>query len=232
MTALAWRIRRAAIVWRLRLAGRRGRMRRRALGALAAVALVWLAGFAWFVRTATLPLPAPPVADGIVALTGGADRVRAALLLLADHRADRLLVTGIGGHAGFRDLARQAGIDPAPLAARVTLGRGATSTRGNAEEIAAWARAHALHSLIVVTAFYHMPRALTEIGRALPDVRLYPAAVSPAGLRTDEGLGTWGILRLLVVEYTKFLGAKTGLTAFGASGVPHLSAAHARPDSG
>jgi uncharacterized SAM-binding protein YcdF (DUF218 family) len=216
-----------ALAWSLRL-GRQRRTHRRVLAALAVVGLAWAAGFAWFVRTATLPRPPPPVADGIVALTGGADRVRAGLLLLAAHRADRLLVTGIGGHAGFRDLARQAGLDPAPLAARVTLGRGATSTRGNAEEIAAWARTNALHSLIVVTAFYHMPRALTEIGRALPDVALYPSPVSPAGLRAEEGLSSLGAARLLAAEYTKFLGAELGLTAFGASGAPRLSAAHTK----
>ncbi len=166
----------------------------------------------------------PPAADGIVALTGGADRVRAGLLLLAEHRAERLLVTGIGGHARFRDLARQAGIDPVPLAGRVTLGHGATSTHGNAEETAAWAQAEGLRSLIVVTAFYHMPRALAEIGRAAPDVTLYPAAVSPA-LHGDNGLGHLVTLRLLIEEYLKYLGAKLDLTGLTQAGPPRLSAA-------
>lgn len=232
MTAFTWALRRAALTWKLGLGGRRRRAHRLALVALIAAAVAWVGGFAWFVRDAMLPHSPPPAADGIVALTGGADRVRAGLLLLKDHRADRLLVTGIGGHAAFRDLARQAGLDPAPLAARVTLGRGATSTHGNAEEIAAWARVHALHSLIVVTAFYHMPRALAEIGRTLPDVTLYPAAVSPAGLRAEEGLNSFGTARLLAEEYTKFLGAELGLTALGRSGVPRLSAAHTRAHEG
>ncbi len=188
---------------------------------LAALALAWLGGFAWFVHRADRPDPAPPIADGIAVLTGGADRVRAGLLLLAAHRADRLLVSGIGGHAGFTALARHAGIDPGPLAAQVTLGRGATSTRGNAAEIAAWARANGLHSLIVVTAFYHMPRALTEISRALPDVTLYPASVSPAS--AEESLAG---LRLLADEYVKYLATKVDLSAFGPSAPPRLSPAH------
>jgi len=188
---------------------------------LAVLVLAWLGGFAWFVHRADRPDPAPPVADGIAVLTGGADRVRSGLLLLAEHRADRLLVSGIGGHAGFTALAQHAGIDPAPLAAQVTLGRGATSTRGNAAEIAAWARANELHSLIVVTAFYHMPRALAEIGRALPDVTLYPASVSPAD--AEETLTG---LRLLADEYMKFLATKLDLSAFGPSAPPLLSPAH------
>lgn len=199
---------------------RQTRTMRPVLLVFAVLALAWLGGFAWFVHRAAHPDPSPPVADGIAVLTGGADRVRAGLLLLAEHRANRLLVSGIGGHAGFVTLARHAGVDPAPLAAQVTLGRGATSTRGNAAEIAAWARANGLHSLIVVTAFYHMPRALAEIGRALPDMTLYPASVSPAG--AEESLTA---LRLLADEYMKYLAAKVDLSAFGPSAPPALSPA-------
>jgi uncharacterized SAM-binding protein YcdF (DUF218 family) len=201
----------------------RTRLRRRALAAAGVAALAWLGGFAWFLCRVGQPPSAPPPAEGIVALTGGAERVRAGLLLLAERRADRLLVTGIGGHAGLRDLARVAGLDPAPLADRVTLGSGAASTRGNAEETAAWARANGLHSLIVVTAAYHMPRALAEIGRALPDVTLYPASVSPP--RAGERLPG---VRLLAGEYTKYLGAELGLTALLPGPPPRLSAAEAQ----
>ncbi|MBV8613689.1 MAG: YdcF family protein [Acetobacteraceae bacterium] len=201
----------------------RAPLRWRVLVALGCAALAWLGGFAWFLYRVGQPSAAPPPAEGIVALTGGAERVRAGLLLLADRRADRLLVTGIGGHAGFRDLARAAGLDPEPLADRVTLGSGAASTRGNAEETAAWARANGLHSLIVVTAAYHMPRALTEFGRALPGVALYPASVSPP--RAGETLGS---ARLLAGEYTKYIGAALGLTALMPGPPPRLSPADAR----
>ena len=40
-----------------------------------------------------------------------------------------------------------------------------------------------MHSLIVVTAGYHMPRALAELRRALPDVTLYPVPVQPPAMR-------------------------------------------------
>jgi uncharacterized SAM-binding protein YcdF (DUF218 family) len=191
----------------------RGWLRRLGLG-LVALGFAWCAGFGWFLWCVSRPLPPPTPADGIVALTGGADRIHAALKLLAEGRADGLLVTGIGGNAGLRALGRQAGMDATFLAGKVTLGRGATSTRGNAVEIAAWARAHHVGSLIVVTAAYHMPRALTEIARALPDVRLIPAAVqTPAGPR------------LLAEEYTKLLGAALDLSALAPSDSPQLSAA-------
>jgi uncharacterized SAM-binding protein YcdF (DUF218 family) len=189
------------------------------------VLAAWAIGFAWFMRSAVRSAETPPHADGIVALTGGAERVQTALELLAAGRADRLLVTGIGGGAELRDLARRAGIDWRPLAERVTLGRGAASTRGNAEETAAWARENGLRSLIIVTAFYHMPRAMTEMSRAMPDVRLYAAPVLPSGLRGSAGLTSWPGLRLIAGEYTKFLAAELGLTLLEPDRSPLLSAA-------
>lgn len=183
---------------------RRARRRRIALGGLAALAVLWLGGFAWFLLLADRAPPLPPQADGIVALTGGAGRVEAALRLLAEHRARVALVSGVGGAAEFAALARRAGVDPV-LGARVTLGRAAQTTRGNAEETAAWARANAIRSLIVVTAFYHMPRALAELARTLPNVVLYPAPVAPEA--------SW---RLLLGEYSKWLASQLGLSALEA----------------
>ena len=61
--------------------------RGRFLAVLLAAVLAWCGGFAWFVHAALRLTPAPPISDGIVALTGGAGRVEAALHLLAEGRA-------------------------------------------------------------------------------------------------------------------------------------------------
>jgi uncharacterized SAM-binding protein YcdF (DUF218 family) len=178
------------------------------IGLLAAL-LVWVVGFAWFVQIAGRAGQVPPHSDGIVAFTGGADRVETALRLLAEQRGDKLLLSGIGGGAELAELAPRAGVDPTPLASRVTLGRSATTTRGNAQETAVWAKANEIHSLLVVTAAYHMPRALAELSRALPDVTLYPLPVLPA-----ERTGYPAVpLRLIAEEYVKYLATQVGLTA-------------------
>lgn len=166
------------------------------------------AGFAWFVHASLRPGPPPPHADGIVALTGGADRVETALHLLLAGRARRLLISGVAPAAGLADLARRARLDPARVAGQVTLGHQATSTVGNATETAAWVQAHRIRTLIVVTAGYHMQRALLELGRALPGTRLYPDPVLPPALR---GRLDVAMLRLLAEEYAKYLGALAGL---------------------
>ncbi len=174
--------------------------------AVTAGVLCVAAGFAWFVAIADDTQPQPPHADGIVALTGGPERVETALHLLASDRGDRLLVSGVAPGATLTELARRAGLDPSTLADRITLGRVATTTVGNAEEAADWAQAHSLHSLIVVTAGYHMPRALLELGRTMPQVVFYPVTVQPAELTTRA------TARLLASEYAKLLGAWLGVS--------------------
>lgn len=172
------------------------------------VLLACAASFAWFVHLAGRPSEVPPHTDGIVAFTGGPERVETALRLLADNRADRLLLSGIGGGAELPELAHRAGLDPLPLAPRVTIDRSAVTTRGNAIETAAWARVNGIRSLLVVTASYHMPRALTELARALPEVKLYALPVTTP----DRLHRTTPPLRLIAEEYIKFLATTAGLS--------------------
>lgn len=184
------------------------------LAAPLALALVaWCLGFAWFVHRIHRAYEPPPRADGIVVLTGGADRIQTALRLLQENRATRLLVSGAGTGVDLADLAHLSGLHAAPLAGRVTLGHAATSTRGNALETAAWVSRYDIHSLIVVTAFYHMPRALIELHRVLTGVALYPLPVQPPGLTGRDGHML--ALRLEAGEFTKFLIARSGISTLG-----------------
>lgn len=179
-----------------------------------AVAIAWCGGLAWFAYTATRPARPVPKADGIVVLTGGAGRIEAALDLLQQDRAQRMLISGVSEYLSLQQIVHAAGRTLAPgLSGRIALGHSATSTVGNAIETASWARANGLHSLIVVTAGYHMRRALAEIGTALPEATLYPDPVQPPAM-LRAGLGRWrlGTLRLLAQEYTKWLAVEVGLT--------------------
>ena len=165
---------------------------------------VWGVGFTLFNSAAWQEGEAPETADGIVVLTGGADRIESALRLLADGRAPLLLVSGVARGADLADIDRRVPLD-AEQAGRVTLGRIAQSTAGNAAETALWSRAHDIRRLIVVTAGYHMPRALLELRRAMPDVRLFPAPVQSPALRDTTRV------RTLAVEYDKLLAVRFGL---------------------
>lgn len=174
-------------------------------------------GFAWFGYRAANPVVSEARADGIVVLTGGPDRIETGLHLLAAGRAPRLLVSGVGGGAELAELARRTELDPASLAGRVSLGRAATSTRTNATETADWVRQYQVRSLLVVTAAFHMPRALVELRRRLAGVALLPAPVPP-------GVGRPPSLRTLGEEYLKWLAAEAGLTALAPAPDPRAVA--------
>ena len=168
----------------------------------------WSLAFAVFLGAAREAEALPAHADGIVVLTGGADRVATGLHLLEEGRAPALLISGVGHGSGLDAIARGLGLDVRSLTAPVALGYAARTTRGNAEETAAWAHQRDAHSLIVVTAGYHMPRALLEIGRVLPGIALHPAPVQSPVLRGSAGPAA---LRLLAGEFDKWLAAKLGL---------------------
>jgi uncharacterized SAM-binding protein YcdF (DUF218 family) len=192
-------------------------MMRRLIPALCAcLALAWVAGYVWFIRAAVQPIGGDVRADGIVVLTGGADRIAAGLRLLDEGRGRVLLISGVGHGVDLPNLTRGSGVDLAKIAGRITLGHAATSTTGNAGETAAWVHAENLRSLIVVTASYHMLRAMTELQRSLPGIRLTPAPVLPPALR---GAGSLATMRLLAHEYTKWLASEIGLTRLGADQV-------------
>lgn len=191
----------------LRGGGRWQRTAGIAIGILLAAMLAWGGGFLWFLRATARPGVLPLHADGIVALTGGADRVETALRLLAEGRADRLLLSGLGPATELATLTRRAGVDAAPLVGRITLGRTAASTRGNALETANWVKEAHTRSLIVVTGYYHMPRALAELAPALPGIVLYPVPVG-------GGAAHRAAVRLLAEEYTKYLAVLAGLTVW------------------
>lgn len=183
---------------------------------VAAAALV--AGFLWFLDAAQAEAEAPLRAtDAIVVLTGGRDRVETGLALLEAGAAPRLLVSGAAPGLTLAEFARVHGRDPAALEGRVTLGHAAATTSGNAAETAAWSDAQAaggapVRSLRVVTAGYHMPRAMLELRRAMPGTEFVAHPVGPAALRGGE-LPSGRAVRLLVGEYAKLGLALAGLSA-------------------
>ena len=200
--------------YRSRLARRRATNRRRALmiGALA-LALVWAAGFLHYVITVGNASPTAETThtDAVVALTGGALRVTTGLAVLSAGQADRLLVSGV--HEDFqkrflRDMARDAGVAgdlDRLIACCVTLGPRARDTVGNAQETAAWVAANGVTSLRLVTASYHIERALIAFREAMPGLTIVAHPVTPPDVAADRWFRTPRTAWLFVAEYTKLL---------------------------
>ncbi|MCK0206514.1 YdcF family protein [Starkeya koreensis] len=200
-----------------RPAPRRRRLRL-ALLAVALVAGALLAGFAAFVAGIDgREAQTPRRADGIVVLTGTPDRIVEATNLLIEGRGKRLLITGVHPDTTLAGISRTVPATQEALACCVELGRSALNTRGNALEAADWARANHFRSLLVVTSAWHMPRALVELNRTLPDVELVPYPVVPNRPAEASWTDEFAKARLLAVEYVKFLAAYAGVRLWPAT---------------
>lgn len=168
--------------------------------------LVLGAGFLLFVSMLDREETSDPrKVDGIVALTGGAERIADAVDLLAKGRGARLLITGVNEKTSREELARLRPDSRSIFACCVDLDYRALNTIGNAEQTRSWVRSHGFTSLLVVTSTYHMPRTLAEIGHVLPDVRLVPHPVVPDRLDIDGWWKEPQTAKLLAFEYVKFV---------------------------
>ncbi|MCA0423230.1 MAG: YdcF family protein [Proteobacteria bacterium] len=145
--------------------------------------------------------------DGIAALTGGAERIGDALMVLEEGRAKRLLISGVGAPVTEKALIRQAGHADLFLCC-VDLGREALNTVGNAVETAAWVRRNNYKSLLLVTSNYHMPRAMVELRRHLKDVHIIPHPVITDAVSVTNWWRDPALFRLLFTEYLKYLASE------------------------
>jgi uncharacterized SAM-binding protein YcdF (DUF218 family) len=174
--------------------------------ALLAALVAFIVGFWQFAeRVRARPAP-PPQVEAIVALTGGSsERLSTGVRLLAQHKGERLLISGVNRIVTDNELYHALNIDPELGQCCIDIGRSADDTLGNAAETAAWAREHGYTRLILVTDDYHMPRSLAELSVAMPEAEIHPYPVrtrftDPKLWRSDLGAAT-----RLGAEYVKYL---------------------------
>jgi uncharacterized SAM-binding protein YcdF (DUF218 family) len=146
-------------------------------------------------------------ADGIVVLTGAAQRMTDAIELLANKRGQRLLVSGVNPAITNDELKKQIPDFARLSECCIDLGHEAQNTFGNAVETAAWAKKHGFKTLLVVTSAWHMPRALVELERETDGIELIPYPVVTERMREQNWWTSPQVARLLVFEYLKYLAA-------------------------
>jgi len=186
-------------------ARRRTRIIRQTIAALIVFALlIAVADFLIFAgRVSDSRAPEPGAkADAVVVLTGGPGRIPAGLDLVADGIADRVLISGVNPGIGLTEIEANQGGPPEIYACCTDIGAWATSTITNAQEAAAWARRNNYDRLLLVTSDYHMPRALIEFRRSLPDAEIIAWPVSSEA--ASAAGGTPNGFRLLVREWFKY----------------------------
>ena len=158
--------------------------------------LLYAIGFVVFAFTLGKPAPASAApTDAAVVLTGGSGRIEHAVAVLRQHKAGRLLISGVDPSVTKADLARRIPGSAKLLECCVDLGSESVDTRSNAEEAGRWLAQHGFHSLRLITSDWHMRRASYEFRRVLgPGYLLVPDPV-----RTEPSFFT------LFGEYNKYV---------------------------
>lgn len=121
-------------------------------------------------------------ADAIIVLTGSKHRIEDGFKLLLQNKAPTLLISGVTDGVSFQDI-----VDARDLSTSqkqkilnhccIELDYVADTTQTNAKESAKWIQDNDIQSIILVTSFSHMPRAILLFNRAVPDsvtIQTYP----------------------------------------------------------
>jgi len=172
----------------------------------AVVFVTLLGGFVWFLGR---PLPENEAVstDAIVVLTGGPLRLQSGMDLLRDGKGRKLFVSGVNQQVDLDALLRISGNAPDWASCCTAVGHEADNTLGNARETAQWMHEQGFKSLRLVTAWYHMPRSLLELDRAMPEIAIIAHPVFPDEVKREHWWTSPGALLLLTGEYGKYLAA-------------------------
>lgn len=134
--------------------------------------LVWLGGYFWYIDNLSKQQVNPTeITDAIVVLTGGQNRLNVAAQLLEDKMAAKLYVSGVDEKVTRAELLGLLGSSRELEECCIESGNKAIDTVGNAIETMQWVNINNIESLRVVTSLEHMPRAMVEFRRFMPEVK-------------------------------------------------------------
>lgn len=181
---------------------------------IGSVAVFWVVSLAYFIHL----IPRTPVGDSvttqaIVVLTGGSLRISYGFELLEKEKAQQLFISGIAKQLTLDEVLTKHGAtdrvrEMAMKEHRITLGFEADSTRGNAIETADWVKKESIKSIRLVTANYHLPRSMMELGRTMPHLIIIPDPVFPDRFQMEGDWWKDTVTRTLVLsEFHKYLAA-------------------------
>ncbi|MBR5130371.1 MAG: YdcF family protein [Alphaproteobacteria bacterium] len=164
---------------------------------------IWVLGFAGFTLYALSFKFSPQTsAEGIVALTGGSDRIDTAVRLLEQENTNYLLISGVNKKVTPNDILSKI---PTHLTQKISLGYLAENTAQNAIETSNWVQQKNISSILLVTSFYHMPRSIFEILKLSPNLTIIPYPVFPKSFDNSVDWIKTRYAWLLFIEYHKFI---------------------------
>ena len=172
--------------------------------------MLWLLALGWFVGAMpTTPLPADEKADAIIVLTGGSERVEHGLAMLAEQVAPVLFISGVGEDATEAEIldahtSQETREKIYESGGEIVLDHIARSTVSNADQSREFIKTRGIKTIRLVTADYHMRRALLEFRLANPDLTILADPVFPARFRREAWWQHDNSRRPMLSEFYKY----------------------------
>ena len=165
--------------------------------------LIWACGLIIFTGSicSMVTIKNPERTDAMIVLTGGANRVSRGFDLLARGKAQYLLISGVHKDAKLNELVKIWGSKRTLPDCCITLGREAENTIGNSIEAQKWVARNKVKTVRLITANYHMPRALVEFRHTLPGITIIPDPVIPKNFNPRQS-EFW---KITFTEYHKLI---------------------------
>lgn len=168
---------------------------------------LWLSGLYAFTRGMMNEVPVTILkpADAVVVLTGGSNRLQTGFDLLDQNKGKKMFISGVYHGVEVRELLDLWKKDHGDLDCCVVLGFKADDTFGNAEETIEWMKKQKYKSAVLVTANYHLQRAMLAFDRLDAPFAIHPFPVTPEGLDMKDWWRNKTHRTLIMREYTKYL---------------------------
>jgi len=143
------------------------------------VTIIWLAGlWGFYIHIYSLPKTDPDkTTQAIVVLTGGPKRINTGFDLLEQGKAKYLFISGVNTKVSVEQLLSMWKEDLETEPCCIILGHIAKNTSENASEAKDWIDMNNIQSIRLITANYHMPRALLEFEAIMPEMSITPHAL-------------------------------------------------------
>jgi len=135
--------------------------------------------------------------DAAIVLTGDQFRIQKGISLLRDNKVNRLLISGVNKRISKKTIIAKFSGSEDLFNCCIDLEMISTNTFENAKESYMWTRRNKLNSIIVVSSFYHLPRAKLEFGRFYKDKSLIFVSANNNLMKTS--------LKKLFIEYIKYI---------------------------
>lgn len=159
----------------------------------------WLLGYLLFISLSSKILVNPEkITDSIIVLTGGKGRIVAGTKLLAQNKANKMLISGVKPQTSLKELKINQ-INNKLLTDVIFLDHLSTDTKTNAKESAKWIYNNNFTSLRLVTSDYHILRSLLEFKEQMPGIVIIANPIS------SYTQWHWLIRYRFFLEYNKFL---------------------------